>query len=210
MAAAGIGAKAGAGGSLGRLLHSRPAGGMARRGGSERRRAGRWRRSSTWLRRTMSPLRRLARHRGERLTRRVLLAALLVGAAVVAWPARAGPRHAEILRAIRLVECGGRDPCPDGDGGLAIGPYQIHRVYWEDAVAHDPSLGPRRGFDYQDCRRREYAERVIEAYMRKWVPEAWRAGDAEVIARTHNGGPSGARLRSTAGYWARVQARLRG
>jgi hypothetical protein len=79
-------------------------------------------------------------------------------------------------------------------------------VYWLDAVRHDPSLGPARGHDYQDCRQRAYAERVIDAYMRKWVPAAWQAGDVEVIARTHNGGPGGARSRATDRYWGRVRA----
>ena len=31
---------------------------------------------------------------------------------------------------------------PDGDGGRAIGPYQIHRVYWQDAVGFRPELAP--------------------------------------------------------------------
>jgi hypothetical protein len=113
------------------------------------------------------------------------------------------PRQ-QILDAIRMVESGGRDDVRDGDGGLAIGPYQIHRVYWQDAVEFDPALGG----DYQDCRRRDYAERVIDAYMRRWVPGAWRAGDGEVIARVHNGGPRGDLRDSTLGYWQKVRARL--
>ncbi|MCA8977019.1 MAG: hypothetical protein KDC98_20020 [Planctomycetes bacterium] len=108
----------------------------------------------------------------------------------------------ELLAAIRHVESGNRDPAPDGDGGLAIGPYQIHRVYWQDAIAFRPELGG----GYQDCRRRDYAERVIEAYMQLWVPEAWQAVDAEVIARTHNGGPKGAEKAATLRYWERVQS----
>src|SRR5690606_22841719 len=36
----------------------------------------------------------------------------------------------EILYGIRQVESGGRENPPDGDDGLAIGPYQIHRAYW--------------------------------------------------------------------------------
>ncbi len=156
-----------------------------------------------------APLRRLARLGGERHTRRLAIFAVLAVALVLAWPASAATtRHRVILDAIRLVESGGHDNCPDGDGGLAIGPYQIHRIFWLDAVKHDPRLGPAHGHDYQDCRKREYAERVIEAYMRKWVPAAWQAGDAEVIARTHNGGPDGARSTNTDRYWGRVKARL--
>lgn len=116
------------------------------------------------------------------------------------WP------RAEILRAIRLVESGDREDVADGDGGLAIGPYQIHRVYWQDAVRFAPGIGG----DYQDCRRRAYAERIVDAYMRKWVPQAWATGDAEVIARVHNGGPQGARKAATDGYWRKVRARLGG
>ncbi len=114
------------------------------------------------------------------------------------WP------RVQILDAIRFVESSHRDDVPDGDGGLAIGPYQIHRVYWQDAIDSEPTLGG----DYQDCRRRDYAERVIDAYMRRWVPGAWRVGDGEVIARVHNGGPRGDLNAATLGYWQRVRARL--
>ena len=107
----------------------------------------------------------------------------------------------ELLDAIRFVESGHRDRVPDGDGGLAIGPYQIHSVYWQDAVKFRPELGG----GYQDCRRRDYAERVIAAYMQMYVPAAWQTIDAEVIARTHNGGPRGADKSATERYWLKVQ-----
>lgn len=126
------------------------------------------------------------------------------------WLARGDTAHAgewtrrQVLDAIRFVETRGRANPPDGDGGRAIGPYQIHRAYWLDAVAAQPELGG----SYQDCRRRAYAERVIAAYMQKWVPEAWDRVDAEIIARTHNGGPTGADKRATLRYWRRVRAAL--
>lgn len=150
--------------------------------------------------------RRVTGRAGERWLRRALLLVAVGVTALLAWPGAAAGRHRAVLDAILMVESGGRDDCPDGDGGKAIGPYQIHRVYWEDAVRHAPELG--RGHDYQDCRKRAYAERVITAYMQKWVPEAWRRVDAEVIARTHNGGPQGAKSNKTDGYWQRVQRRL--
>jgi hypothetical protein len=109
-----------------------------------------------------------------------------------------------ILYAIRMVESGGRDDVTDGDGGRAIGPYQIHEVYWRDALAHDPSLGG----DYQDCRGRAYAERVLAAYMAKYCADAWQRGEAQTIARVHNGGPLGAQKTATRGYWLRVRAYL--
>jgi hypothetical protein len=119
---------------------------------------------------------------------------------VSTWPRRS------LLDAIRWVESRNRPDAdvPDGDDGLAIGPYQIHRVYWLDAHAFDPTLGG----SYQDCRRRDYAERVVDAYMRRYAAEAWRVGDGEHVARVHNGGPEGHSKRATEPYWRRVRARL--
>lgn len=114
------------------------------------------------------------------------------------WPTR------DILDAIRHVESGGMDHPPDGDGGRAIGPYQIHFVYWLDAKGGDPSLGG----SYEDCRDRAYAEKVITAYMLRYAPEAWEGGDAQTIARVHNGGPTGPTKDATLGYWRRVRQRL--
>jgi hypothetical protein len=113
--------------------------------------------------------------------------------------------RAQILDAIRAVESRGLDPTPDGDGGRAIGPYQIAAPYWMDAAEQDLSLFEGEWFD---CRDREYAERVIGAYMERYCPEAWAAGDAEIIARTHNGGPRGPMRCSTLDYWGRVKALL--
>ena len=120
------------------------------------------------------------------------------GGATRTWDRR------EILYAIRMVESGGRDDAPDGDAGLAIGPLQIHEVYWRDALAHDPSLGG----SYQDCRGRAYAERVFAAYMTRYCPDAWQRGEAQTIARVHNGGPLGPQKAATRGYWLRVRAYL--
>jgi len=132
-------------------------------------------------------------------------AATLVFLVLLLWLIGGGPdqpwTRTELLNAIRFVESGHYDNPPDGDGGLAIGPYQIHEVYWRDATEFRPAIGG----NYQDCRQRAYAERVIAAYMQLYVPEAWQRVDAEVIARTHNGGPLGAEKAATLGYWARVQ-----
>ena len=106
-----------------------------------------------------------------------------------------------ILDAIRMVECRDRVNCPDGDGGRSIGPYQISLKYYRDAVEFDPRIGG----SYQDCRNRAFAERVVRAYMLRYAPQAWRSGDAEVIARVHNGGPRGASILSTIKYWEKVR-----
>ena len=103
-----------------------------------------------------------------------------------------------LLDAIRMVESGGNDNCEDGDGGRAIGPFQIHRGYWIDS---------RIPGDYEDCRDRDYSERVVTAYMKRWCPEAWQSRSprsVEIIARIHNGGPRGHLKKSTEPYARKV------
>jgi hypothetical protein len=112
-----------------------------------------------------------------------------------------GASREEIVRAIREVESGNRGDCPDGDGGRAIGPFQIHRRYWLDAVEFDPSIGGR----YEDCRRLAYAEKVVIAFLKRHAATAWRAADAEALARVHNGGPRGASKAATQVYWLKVR-----
>ena len=111
-----------------------------------------------------------------------------------------------LLDAIRWVESSDRDDVQDGDNGRAIGPYQIHYVYWLDASSFEPELGG----DYQRCRNRSYAERVIDAYMRRYAADAWAIGDGETIAKVHNGGPKGHEKLTTERYWQRVRERLPG
>jgi hypothetical protein len=107
-----------------------------------------------------------------------------------------------ILRAIRQVETGGcADPANAvGDGGRAIGPYQIHKAYWQDAVEYDRSIGGT----YADCRNEAYARRVVLAYMSRYC-KAWTD---ETVARIHNGGPKGHRKSATLPYWSKVAAEL--
>ena len=123
-----------------------------------------------------------------------------------AAPPAAAPRAAwtldEVLAAVREVESGGS---PDGgrtahgDGGRALGPYQIHRAYWQDARL------PGR---YEDCRDPAYARRVVEAYWRRWCPRALAQVDAEVLARVHNGGPQGHTKAGTRAFWIKVERSL--
>lgn len=107
-----------------------------------------------------------------------------------------------ILEALRTTETGGqvnggRDAT--GDGGRAIGPYQIHRPYFLDS-----GIAGR----YEDCRDPEFARRVVIAYWKRWCPDALERCDAQVLARVHNGGPRGARKSSTLPYWRKVELRL--
>jgi len=119
----------------------------------------------------------------------------------------AGFNPTPILDAIERVETGGhRDPANAiGDGGKALGPLQIHRVYWADAVEHDKSL-VANGETYDNVRCRVYARRVVMAYWNRYAPSY----DAQTLARIHNGGPKGHVRKATLGYWAKVKAKLRG
>ena len=51
-----------------------------------------------------------------------------------------------------------------GNGGRAIGPFQIHQGYWVDAIEYDPSL-TANGQTYQNCKGPgsiEYSKRVMQ------------------------------------------------
>ena len=108
-----------------------------------------------------------------------------------------------LFHAIRVVESGGhRDPRHAvGDGGRALGPYQIHYRYWKDAVEHDPTL---YGTEYEGVRDQRYAEQVMLAYWDRYAPD-WKP---ETLARIHNGGPSGHQENRTLGYWRKVHSAL--
>ena len=78
----------------------------------------------------------------------------------------AGPISSRLFQAIQKVETGGeKDPeNAVGDGGKAIGPYQIHESYWQDAKGFDSSL-VAGGETYQNCKGSgsfNYSERVMQ------------------------------------------------
>jgi hypothetical protein len=108
----------------------------------------------------------------------------------------------QILAAIRRVETGGSEDHGAravGDDGRAIGPFQIHRAYWQDSGI------PGR---FHDCFDAGYARRVVTSYWRRHCPEALDALDAEVLARVHNGGPAGFKRSGTVAYWRKVERAL--
>lgn len=117
----------------------------------------------------------------------------------------------KLLDAIRLVESGGvpnEGTEATGDTGKALGPYQIWKSYWQDAYDKDKSLGGV----YEDVKKKDYAERVIVAYWKRYCSAA--LGDPttldnkEILARVHNGGPKGATKSGTLNYWTKVKGVL--
>lgn len=135
----------------------------------------------------------------------MFLAILVLSSLCVAAPqAHERPSIHEILDAIRTIETGGeRKGGQDmiGDNGRSIGPYQIQRDYWIDAGL------PGR---YEDCHDPDYARRVVLAYWRRYCPDALERCDAEILARTHNGGPRGPRKECTLRHWRRIERELQG
>ena len=105
---------------------------------------------------------------------------------------------ASFFRALHIVETSGRTGAILGDNGRALGPLQIHRGYHADA---------RIGGDYSRCADLDYSKRVVSAYLQRYAPKAWAAGDVTTLARIHNGGPRGDKKSATLGYAAKV-ARL--
>lgn len=101
-----------------------------------------------------------------------------------------------LLVAMAAIESG-HDSSAVGDGGRAIGVYQIHPAYWKDSGV------PGR---WEDCRNPAYARRVILAYWKRYCPDALRNGDLEVLSRVHNGGPRGHKKKKTVAYWRKIQA----
>ena len=99
------------------------------------------------------------------------------------------------FRALHIVETSGRTGPILGDQGRALGPLQIHRGYHADA---------RIGGDYARCADLDYSRRVVTAYLQRYAPQAWAAGDVTTLARIHNGGPRGDRKTATLAYAAKV------
>ena len=102
------------------------------------------------------------------------------------------------FRALHVVETSGRTGPIIGDGGRALGPLQIHRGYHADS---------RVAGDYSRVADLHYSKRVVTAYLQRYAPAAWAAGDVKTLARVHNGGPRGASKPATVAYAAKV-ARL--
>jgi hypothetical protein len=105
------------------------------------------------------------------------------------------------LDAIHYVESRCGQDKRDGDGGKAIGPYQIHRAYWQDGTRF-----LRVKWPYSDARDQVKARQVVRAYLLHYFPN----GTPEQWARCHNGGGRrGAKKASTLAYWQKVKAAMK-
>lgn len=124
----------------------------------------------------------------------MIRAALLLALAATA---HAAPPES-FWRALHLIETSGRHGPILGDNGRSLGPLQISRAYFTDS---------RVGGTYEQVVDLGFARRVVSAYLQRYAPKAWAAGDVVTLARIHNGGPAGARKVATVNYGQKV-ARL--
>jgi hypothetical protein len=98
-------------------------------------------------------------------------------------------------RALHIVETSGRQGPILGDNGRSLGPLQISRAYFTDS---------RVAGTYEQVVDLPFARRVVSAYLQRYAPKAWAAGDVETLARIHNGGPRGDRKQATINYGKKV------
>ena len=116
-----------------------------------------------------------------------------------------------LLDAICQVESG-CDPSAVGDGGKAIGPYQIWESYWIDACTYSSNDDLSLDEGYESCIDKEYAEKVVLTYWKRYANERRlkRTPTLEDRARMHNGGPravwaKGKKKQNLDRYWKKVR-----
>lgn len=139
------------------------------------------------------------------------LSLLLIVLALLAFvvPVNASPPQDELTifyNSISAVESsGGKNII--GDDGASIGHYQIQRAYWYDATHNAKGKRIHDG-KYEDVKNPAYARQVMLWYWQRYAATALAEGDWQTLARIHNGGPNGAKVKATQGYWRKVQAEM--
>lgn len=116
------------------------------------------------------------------------------------------PKIERLLDAIEQVETGGEKNPDDavGDGGRSRGRYQISLAYAKDA-----RTGLSAGEYARNVRSREWSRRTVVLFWTRYAKSALDKGDAERLARIHNGGPRGASKRATLPYWRKVEKEMK-
>ena len=102
----------------------------------------------------------------------------------------------ELIEKIWQVEASGRLNPPDGDGGRAAGPLQIHQGALDDV---NKRYGTK--FCREDLRNLKTAKLIARLYISRWMERH----KEEIAARIFNGGPRGWRKKSTDEYWEDIQ-----
>ena len=102
-------------------------------------------------------------------------------------PPKDAPAIDHALYAMRIVESN-NNPDAVGDGGKAIGIYQVWRIYWLDGLRFTPSIGG----EYEDCFDPEYAEKIVRSNLGGYCTKRRLGREPTVFdfLRMHNGGPN--------------------
>ena len=111
----------------------------------------------------------------------------------------------KFVHALHMVETGGRVGKIVGDNGRALGPLQIHKSYWQDAVTFDKTIGG----SYSDCTKLDYSIKIVNAYLNRYAEKAILSNDYKKLARIHNGGAKGNNKEATIEYWNKVNKYLK-
>ena len=112
---------------------------------------------------------------------------------------------AKLLYVICMVESSGNPNVEDGDGGLAVGMYQIHQQY-----VFDVNRIYNTSYTHDDCRDRSTAELIVIKYLRYWGARyqlnTGKEPTFEDYCRMNNGGCHFYKDRSeTDYYWSKCK-----
>lgn len=100
----------------------------------------------------------------------------------------------QLISALIIVESNGRDSSI-GDGGLAVGPLQIHKCVVEDVNRLEGT-----SYTWKSMTNRVAARKVCALYLQRYA----EGRSQEYAARVWNGGPKGPTKHATDRYWQRV------
>lgn len=141
---------------------------------------------------------------------------VLAVAAITLTPVKAENQiKDDFIWAICLTESGGREGLILGDKSnktgvyRALGPLQIHRSCWTDAIRHDPKIGG----SYNFCTNFSYSKKIFISYQNLYKKKTNL--EEEKMAKLWNNGPNFQKSSKTpakslflANYWKKVQKNL--
>lgn len=111
-----------------------------------------------------------------------------------------------VLPVIAQVESNHDDKAV-GDNGKALGRYQIHACYVQDA-----NRIAKTSYRHTDAYTGAIAESMVRVYLKHYARRYERLTgsvvDAEALCRMHNGGPNGFRKPCTLPYWEKCRKLL--
>jgi len=108
-----------------------------------------------------------------------------------------------LIPILLTIEGSNRAVVPPGDGGAAIGPLQIHKIYVDDV---NTILGYNK-YSYEDRNDRQKSIEMAKIYISHYTPKGIRGTLLDkliVMGRIHNGGPKGYKKKSTLPYKKKI------